>query len=67
MSFQAQKTRHVNRLGPSALGALGLVLCCVLLSGCGKKPSQVDLPEGGREERALYPNLSTDSKPERAP
>lgn len=53
-------------------GAVGFglvfLLCAFFLSGCGKKPSQVDSPEGVDSSAFfyVYPDPATDPRPDGA-
>ena len=63
LSAHIQQLRLVlkTKLMPFALVCAGLVL----LAGCGKRPSQVEPPEGAKEVvfPEVYPDVSTDPKP----
>jgi hypothetical protein len=44
-------------------GAPLFVLCLVLFAACGKRPSDVDSPPGGRTVPRVYPSPATDPLP----
>ena len=48
-----------------ALLAIAVAAAALTLSGCGKKPSFVDAPQGAAADRfpQPYPNPTTDPKP----
>lgn len=63
MSFHAQNGPTVKRLSQGAAWALLCFLCAFALSGCGKRPSQVDPPDGALGQARVYPDPATDPSP----
>ena len=62
MADHPTKIKELRCDGRKGAIAAMLVFCLLGLSGCGKKPPQVEAPEGAFAPH-VYPNPATDAQP----